>query len=362
MNFKLCVITFSVLFSVGALAQVPLFDDDTPNLGRDSKPKNEIHLTPNELPDVTISLDNTQKQTPISRPAKQTTTPQKQVRSDIAIEYRLSDKKSNEMSRQLSEEIQRYQAERAKAETEKEKEQNKSTETKQPTKAETPKMPTSLEKLFGQMHDVHTFDIAGIELGMTPDEVAETATDNGYVITRVEHGIPLYRTSFYEHNCRNAGLHRAEVIKDCILDQAQEDEVYYISSMTMAKPETAEYMQVLFSTHATDNVAYKIFYENKGDNSLNFTRRNLAKKIRRRDAFWNMMYETYGYPDDKEALIWGDPQKAYMQAQMQGSNYNAYIVMEDKDIPDGDYRDAADQKEDLKYRHTFTFGVPADED
>ncbi|MBQ7413095.1 MAG: hypothetical protein IJV07_02325 [Alphaproteobacteria bacterium] len=360
MNFKFCAFIFSILFSVGSMAQVPLFDDDTPNLGRQAKPKDKIYLTPDELPDVTVSLDNTQKQTPLPRSNKLAPKTQKQTRSDIAVEYRLSDEKSNEMSRQLNEEIQKYQAERAKAEAE--KAQTKQPETKQPAKTEAPKMPTSLEKLFGQMHDVHLFDVSGIELGMTPDEVAEIATDNDYVITRVEHGIPLHRTSFYEHNCRNAGLHRVEVIKDCIIDQAKDDEVYYISSMTMAKPATAEYMQVLFSTHATDNVAYKIFYENKGDNSLNFTRRNLAKKVRRRDAFWNMMYETYGYPDDKELLIWGDPQKAYMQARMQGSNYNAYIVLEDKEIPDGDYQDADEQKGDLHYRHTFTFGTPSDED
>ena len=47
---------------------------------------------------------------------------------------------------------------------------------------------------------------------------------------------------------------------------------------------------------------------------------------------------------------------------MQGSNYNAYIVLEDKEIPDGDYQDADEQKGDLHYRHTFTFGTPSDED
>ena len=196
---------------------------------------------------------------------------------------------------------------------------------------------------------------------MTPDEVAEVARENGYIVTKIEHGIPLHRTSFYEHNCRNAQVHRVAELQDCIIEQARNDEVYHISAITLAKPATAEYIQILFSTHATDNVAYKIYYENKGDNSLNFTRKNLAKKVRRRDAFWNMVFETYGYPDDREQITWGDPQKAYMMARMQGSNYNAYLILEDKEIPDGDYKDADERKSDLRYSNTFTFS-PKDED
>ena len=224
------------------------------------------------------------------------------------------------------------------------------------------KTPDSLTELFGKTHDVHGFDISGFALGMNPEEVAEVAKENGYRVTKIEHGIPLHRTSFYEHNCRLVPVRRVRDLQDCIISQAKNDEVYYISSVTMAKPETAEYIQVLFSTHATDNVAYKIYYENEGDNSLNFTRKNLAKKIRRRDAFWNMVFENYGLPDDPETITWGDQEKAYMMARMQGSNYNAYLILEDKEIPDGDYKDAHEQKDDLHYKNTFTFAAKDDDE
>ena len=44
---------FGLFLSTGAFAQgidVPLFEDDVPNIGRQAKPLGEIHLTPEELP------------------------------------------------------------------------------------------------------------------------------------------------------------------------------------------------------------------------------------------------------------------------------------------------------------------------
>jgi hypothetical protein len=125
--------------------------------------------------------------------------------------------------------------------------------------------------------------------------------------------------------------------------------------MTFKKASTKEYIRVLFSSYATDNQAFKIYYESEGDNSLTMTQRNLAKQLRRKDMFWRMMFETYGLPDDSELIVWGDPDKAYMQAVMTGSSYNAYIVLEDKEIQDTDYFAAEDEKDSLEYRQQFTF-------
>jgi len=342
----------------GAQTNIPLFEDDMPNLGREAKPLKEIHLTPDELPDVKVSLDDSVKAAPKKQAPAKPATQKIRLPKEPTPPRQLSAEKSAEMDEKLNAEIRRYQEERAKTE------QKKVTPkpAPQPKKPEQPQMPASLKDLFGETHDVYAFDISGIALRMTPDEVAEAAREQGYSVTKVEHGIPLHRTSFYEHNCRAIPVRRTRDIQECIIDQVRNDEVYYISSVTLAKPQTSEYMQVLFSTFATDNVAYKIYYENEGDNSLNFTRKNLAKKIRRRDAFWKMVFDTYGLPDDKEAIIWGDPDKAYLRARMQGSNYNAYLILEDKEIRDGDYVDADEQKEDLHYRNPFTFAESTEDE
>jgi hypothetical protein len=51
-----------------------------------------------------------------------------------------------------------------------------------------------------------------------------------------------------------------------------------------------------------------------------------------------------------------------MKARMQGSNYNAYLILEDKEIRDGDYQDADEQKDDLHYRNPFTFAETTEDD
>lgn len=364
---KLYLVAFCLFFSATTVAQdieIPLFDDTKPNLGRDAKPLDSIVLTPSQLPAVRIPLDNTpeaeqprtvSQSRPLPERKQGLKTPLRQT--PIQVEpLKINADKNEEMAQALQEQINKTSAQKAKPTPKKEIRQEP------PVSSENKTMtPKSLENLFGKTHDVRTFDIGGFALGMTPDEVSETAQDMGYRITKIERGIPLFRTSFYEQNCRDAKIHRPNEIKTCIINQALNDEVYYVSSMTLQKKATREYIQILFSSNATDNLSYKIFYENKGDNSLNFTRKNLAKKLRRKEAFWNLMFETYGLPDDSEKLIWGEPQKAYMQATMQGSNYNAYIVMEDKEIQDKDYFDAEDQSKDLVYKHPFTFAGEIEE-
>jgi len=350
---------------------IPLFEEDTPNLGRQAKPQDNIVLTPNELPDVRVQFE-TEKKRPNHAPEVSKAAPVQNIepaqpinRRPIQLGERISKEQANKMNQQLNDEIQRYQEAQARQELEKaikEAQQKKEAAERSELANAKPneKMPASLMDLFGKTQDVRAFDVSGFELGMTPAEVIEVAQDQKYAIVRVEHGIPLHRTSLYEHRCRLAQVHRPQELQSCIIDQAKEDEVYYISSMTLEKPSTAEKMQILFSSMATDNTVYKIYYENEGDNSLNFTRKNLAKKIRRRDAFWKLIYDTYGAPDDRENMIWGDPQTAYMRVAMQGSNYNAYIILEDHEPNDQDYIDATDQKEDLHYKHTFTFAADPD--
>ncbi len=363
---KIYLMTFMLFWAPIVSAQdveIPLFDDTMPNLGRNAKPLDSIIVTPAPLPEIRVSLDNTTPPQPaVAAPENKPSAPTTGRITPISINRDISQVKSGDLAKQLQAEIEKTRLEAAQKKAE---DPQKSTADVKPAITPAASAPKSapapdLEDLFAKTHDVHQFDISGFMLGMTPDEVIENAEEVGYRVTQVKKGIPLFRTSFYEQNCRDANVHRPELIRQCIVNQARSDEVHYISSITLARKATKEYMQILFTSLATDNVAYKIFYENKGDASLNFTRRNLAKKLRRKEAFWNLMFETYGLPDDSEKLIWGDLQSAYMQAAMQGANYNAYIVMEDKDLFDTDYFDAEDQSKELNYRHSFTFAPPED--
>lgn len=370
---------FLVLPALAQEADVPLFDDaDRPNLGRDAKPLDKITLTPPELPTVNVSLSERDHPARIATPAPaqasaddtSDATPARRVMVPPAVD--ITAEETTDLSRQLNAGVQRYQAEQeqaareqaaARARAQKEQQARAAREqAKQTTANPVDQAPVDPLAELMKTKDVRSFDIAGIALGMTPEDVLEVARENGYQITRVEHGIPLHQTSYYDRQCRDARNLRTDALKNCILELAKQDDVYYVSSLTMAKPQTAEYMQVLFTGNHSDNGAYKIYYENKGDNSLNFTQKNFAKKVRRRDAFWKTVFETYGYPDDREQLIWGDAQKAYLLARMQGSQYNAYLVLEDKDMYDADLIEADARGKELRYRHPFTFAGENGED
>ena len=67
------------------------------------------------------------------------------------------------------------------------------------------------------------------------------------------------------------------------------------------------------------------------------------------------MFDTYGLPDDADKYVWGDPRLAYMQAVMQGANYDAYIVMEDVTAPYLDEEAVNEYAQDFEYTDSFFF-------
>ncbi len=206
-----------------------------------------------------------------------------------------------------------------------------------------------------QRHDVSLYKIAGIGLGDDTETVYDELTDIGYSLQKVEKSIPLYRTTHYNNICREQrGLKILSDINDCILELAELDEVHYVSRETYTRPESRETIQIYYSSPETDNVAYKIIYENKGDNSLNSSRINLAKKFQRRDDFWDLIFNMYGLPDESDKKLWGDENTRYLRAFMQGSAYNAYVVMEDKIIQDNDYEAAQSDFKTIKKPTAFT--------
>lgn len=335
--------------------EIPVFDDPAPNfpnIGRHAQPLDSLVLTPKPLPEVEVPLNPDKKeeqpaQKPEPQPVKIEPIPNIKREEPISITKDMGvvkiEKKDETPKIQLPEEQKPALLPIAPT----------------PPVIQTPE---ALEGLFAPLHDVRGFEFAGLTLGMTPDEVMDAMRDMGYKRTKTQFGIPMFRTSFYEQRCRDKKVLKPADIRVCIEKQADYDDVKYVSSMTFAKKATKEYIRVLFSSGATDNVAYKIYYENEGDNSLTLTRKNLAKQLRRKEMFWNTMFDTYGLPDDPELLVWGDTQKAYMQAIMVGASYNAYVVLEDKEVQDNDYFAAEDESKELVYKSPFTFGNSDEEE
>lgn len=385
-----CLLILSCTHTGFAQENIPVFEDampDLPNIGRTAEPLDKLILTPNPLPSVEVKLGDDKKQKNETKKMPAPTQPETAQVKEVSTKNfdrttPVSFKKGSgimQLKRVNTEQTQNenttetttsgtqntasVSAETSETMTQSTYSSTSTTSVSQDSTqnfgyaASEPMLQSAedIENLFGKTHDVHEFELSGLMLGMYPDEVAEIMAEMGFKRTQVKYAIPMFRSAFYEQNCRDRRVHPLKEMRLCIERQADRDNVKYISSMTFKKASTKEYIRVLFSSYATDNQAFKIYYESEGDNSLTMTQRNLAKQLRRKDMFWRMMFENYGLPDDSELIIWGDPNKAYMQAVMTGSAYNAYIVLEDKEIQDTDYFAAEDDQENLLYRQQFTF-------
>ncbi len=212
-------------------------------------------------------------------------------------------------------------------------------------------------------HDVSKFKVAGLRLGMDTETVYEEMAELGYTLARVEKSIPLFRTSHYDTICRQK--HNLTILSDirqCVLNYAEQDEVHYVFRETYERPQSNETVQVSYSTPDTMNVAYKIVYKSKGDNSLGTSRPSLAKKQQRHEEFWNMVFDAYGLPDENDTILWGNPNTVYMRALMRGTAQDAYVFMEDRLIQDKDYEAAQTAFKTLRKPSTFTLtGVVEEE-
>jgi len=203
--------------------------------------------------------------------------------------------------------------------------------------------------------DVRGFELNGFYLGMTLDDILQVAKENGYKVTSSKKDISKFRTGYYESLCRSQKIYFPAEIRKCIRQLSQQNDTTYVSKLKLVRPSSREIIEFDLSSPATNNRVWKIYYQNKGDNSLSFTRANVQKKLDRKEAFFNAIYNKFGYPENGEKLIWGSEGDAYMQVGMYGSNYDAFIILTDVELSDEDYFEAKDWLDDNKPFEHFGF-------
>ena len=208
---------------------------------------------------------------------------------------------------------------------------------------------------IGYLSDVRGFELEGFYLGMSPEEVLALAHENNYKIVSSKDAISKFRTSYYEDICKKSGARAPEKIRECIAKISRLNDTSYLSTLKIARPKTREYIEFNFSSPATNNRVWRIHYENKGDNSLNFTAANTQKKLDRQEAFFNAVFNKFGYPDDVKNYVWGSENDAYMKVGMYGSNYDAFITLTDAELESEDFTQAHDWLDETKPFEHFGF-------
>lgn len=185
--------------------------------------------------------------------------------------------------------------------------------------------------------DASEFDIAGVYLGMTPQDAILGAIQNGFVLTDVTYTVPKFLEWKYKEVCEKSGFLVYERKLDCVNSLAQEREERYISRIVLEKPELKEKITVSFTSNFGSNIAYRIVYNYAGDYALGTSAEGVFKKRERRKVFWKRVFEKYGWPSDVNEMIWTEGfDKASLRAYMNRSTIAAKLVLEDMAITDAD--------------------------
>lgn len=149
---------------------------------------------------------------------------------------------------------------------------------------------------------VSNFDIAGIMLGMSFDDV-ETLffKTKGLYSPRAKDSIIYSIQKEWKYNldyeCRQQGIFVPAELEQCINSLAKSRGLLYASELHLVRENTGETITVYFTSNASDNVVWRVVYNNdvnemEGDNEKFVDQRE--KKIL---TFWQGVLDKYGSPN-----------------------------------------------------------------
>lgn len=186
--------------------------------------------------------------------------------------------------------------------------------------------------------NVLKFDIAGIRLKMTPEEVMERALSAGFSVKFQDRKIPTLNEWKYHRLCMQQMLFKYDIRKRCVQEIAQYNNSEYVSRLVFENKDRRETLTVEFASRFAENQAYRIRYVSKGDHSLGTTDEAHYFKTKRRQEFLKLLITKYGVPDDEQALLWGvSGVSATLQADLSDSFLDASLVLEDLSIENKDF-------------------------
>lgn len=149
---------------------------------------------------------------------------------------------------------------------------------------------------------VSTFDIAGIMLGMPFDDIQTLFFKTKSLYTpRTKNSIVYTMNKDWKYNldyeCRQQKIYVPAELEKCINTLARKRGLLYASELHLVRGSTGETIDVFFTSNATDNVVWRVVYDNdvnevEGDDEKFENQRQ--KKIL---AFWQGVLDKYGAPN-----------------------------------------------------------------
>ncbi len=189
------------------------------------------------------------------------------------------------------------------------------------------------------------FDISGIMLRMSLQQVEETMRNRGFRKMMEKYQIPNFIKWRNEEYCRNSGVVGYERTEACVTQKAKKDKHEYVQVVQYSKFDTKEEMEITLTSNFTDNKVYKIKYKSMAANVTgNSPKAMYLRNIKVYD-FWKKINQKYGKPDNKTDVTWGmGGNKPFLKAG------TGFLQLEDPMLRELDYTRMS--REDQRYMNT----------
>lgn len=163
--------------------------------------------------------------------------------------------------------------------------------------------------------DVRQFDIGGVMLGMSYDNINDLFFENPSLYAPRKNNSVVYTINKdWEYNldyeCRQNNIFVPEQLKKCIYSLAQSRGLLYVSEIHLERAYTGETIDVYLTSNATDNVVWKIIYKNDVDKMDGESEKFVNQREKKILAFWHAVLDKYGTPNSGEDK-WISSENAY---------------------------------------------------
>ena len=150
--------------------------------------------------------------------------------------------------------------------------------------------------------NVSSFDIAGIMLGMSFDDVYTLFfRERGLYSPREKNSIiytihPDWKYNL-DYECRGGGTVIPAELEKCINSLARNRGLLYASELHLVRENTGETIVVYFTSNATDNRVYRVVYNNDVNEIEGAAEKFEKQRENKILAFWQHVLDKYGAPN-----------------------------------------------------------------
>lgn len=149
--------------------------------------------------------------------------------------------------------------------------------------------------------NVSSFDIAGIMLGMTFDDVHMLFSNGGLYAPRATDAVvytiaPEWRYNL-DYECQQQNIFVPDQLENCIRTLAKNRGLMYASEYHLVRELTGETIDVYFTSNATDNKVWRIEYNNDVDELDGEGPKFEDQRQKKILSFWAGVLDKYGAPN-----------------------------------------------------------------